>query len=82
LDPFKDLEVTTLLSKLEELTKELKKYGKVNTQALSKYENFVDVKDQLRDRKDDIDNSETSMQNLMEHLKDKKIMQLLIYFIL
>lgn len=56
-DKFQDMEGKTLLSKLHKVNEVLKKYSHVNKKAFEQYGNFTKQREQLQNRKEELDTS-------------------------
>ena len=60
------------MKKLQAVNEALKKFSHVNKKALEQYNNFTRQRDQLIERREDLDKSATSIQELIDHLDQRK----------
>lgn len=63
---------TGLVRKLHEVNEKLKKFSHVNKKAAEQYSSCIKQRDQLLQRKTDLDSSSKSIVDLIEHLDRKK----------
>ncbi len=69
---FADKEVEELRKKLHRTKEKLKEFTGINKKALDQYEQFTTQKEDFRKKKDELDNAEESIQNLIRTLDKKK----------
>lgn len=67
-----EFDVDELLRKLAVVTKGLEKFSHVNRKALEQYMNFTKQRDSLVERRKELDKSEKSIMDLMDHLSERK----------
>jgi structural maintenance of chromosome 3 (chondroitin sulfate proteoglycan 6) len=67
-----DYDNDELLKRLSEVTKGLEKFSHVNRKALEQYLNFTKQRDSLVERRKELDKSEESILDLMNHLSERK----------
>ena len=61
-----------LIQKLHKVNEKMKQFGHVNKKAFEQYSNFTKQKDQLETRKQELDKSSQSIQELIETLDCRK----------
>ena len=72
LTAFTKKNVPSLMKKLEEINKKLKKYSHVNKKAFDQFVNFSEQRDQLINRREEIDEGGLKVKELIESLDRKK----------
>lgn len=60
------------MDRLQKVNKELKQYKNVNKKAFEQFNNFTKQRTDLKKRREELDSSKTSIQNLVDHLDRKK----------
>jgi structural maintenance of chromosome 3 (chondroitin sulfate proteoglycan 6) len=71
-DKYTNKNVKQLLAALERVSDKLKKYKNVNKKALDQYTSFTEQREELRIRKDELDNGRESILQLIADLDQKK----------
>lgn len=71
-DKYENMEEKTITSKLRRVNEALKKYKHVNKKAFEQYNSFTTQQDQLMKRRKELDASQTSIEELVEHLDRRK----------
>ncbi|KAK0392832.1 hypothetical protein NLU13_2326 [Sarocladium strictum] len=71
-DKYENMESKTITSKLKKVNEALKKYKHVNKKAFEQYNNFTTQQDQLMKRRAELDESQGSIEELVEHLDRRK----------
>ncbi|KHN99471.1 RecF/RecN/SMC [Metarhizium album ARSEF 1941] len=71
-DKYENMEATTITNKLKRVNEALKKYKHVNKKAFEQYNNFTTQQDQLMKRRKELDASQDSIEELVEHLDRRK----------
>ncbi|KAF4981551.1 hypothetical protein FZEAL_2660 [Fusarium zealandicum] len=71
-DKYENMEAKTITSKLKRVNEALKKYKHVNKKAFEQYNNFTTQQDQLMKRRKELDASQSSIEELVEHLDRRK----------
>lgn len=72
LTAFTKKSIPSLMKKLEEINKKLKKYSHVNKKAFDQFVNFSEQRDQLIKRREEIDEGGVKVKELIESLDRKK----------
>ncbi|KAL7551342.1 hypothetical protein ACHAWF_014534 [Thalassiosira exigua] len=72
LTAFTKKSIPSLMKKLEEINKKLKKYSHVNKKAFDQFVNFSEQRDQLIKRREEIDEGGDKVKELIESLDRKK----------
>ncbi|KAF3938171.1 hypothetical protein ABW19_dt0201337 [Dactylella cylindrospora] len=62
----------TLVNKLKKVHENLKKFSHVNKKAFEQYSNFTKQRDTLRKRREELDESQTSIEELIQVLDQRK----------
>lgn len=70
--PYKDMDNSTALKKFHKVQEELKKFGHVNKKAFEQYNNFTRQQEGLRNRRQELETSLTSITDLIETLDLRK----------
>jgi len=60
------------MDRLQKVNKDLKQYKNVNKKAFEQFNNFTKQRTDLKKRREELDSSKTSIQNLVDHLDHKK----------
>ncbi|RSM15663.1 hypothetical protein CEP52_000601 [Fusarium oligoseptatum] len=71
-DKYENMEEKTITSKLRRVNEALKKYKHVNKKAFEQYNSFTTQQDQLMKRRKELDDSQSSIEELVEHLDRRK----------
>ncbi|KAM0436939.1 hypothetical protein ACHAPT_002654 [Fusarium lateritium] len=71
-DKYENMEDKTIGSKLKRVNEALKKYKHVNKKAFEQYNSFTTQQEQLMKRRKELDASQTSIEELVEHLDRRK----------
>ncbi|KAM5351462.1 hypothetical protein ACJ41O_004185 [Fusarium nematophilum] len=71
-DKYENMEAKTITSKLKRVNEALKKYKHVNKKAFEQYNNFTTQQEQLMKRRKELDLSQASIEELVEHLDRRK----------
>ncbi|KAH6888646.1 RecF/RecN/SMC [Thelonectria olida] len=71
-DKYENMEAKTITSKLKRVNEALKKYKHVNKKAFEQYNNFTTQQDHLMKRRKELDDSQVSIEELVEHLDRRK----------
>ncbi|KAG6006120.1 hypothetical protein E4U21_007356 [Claviceps maximensis] len=71
-DKYENMEANTITNKLKKVNEALKKYKHVNKKAFEQYNNFTMQQDQLMKRRKELDASQDSIEELVEHLDRRK----------
>ncbi|KAI5959598.1 SMC3 [Candida pseudojiufengensis] len=71
-DKFENFSANQLITKLNKILKELTKYQHINKRAMEQYNQFNKQKDDLIARKDELDESKRSIENLIKVLQKQK----------
>ncbi|KAG5984771.1 hypothetical protein E4U55_003283 [Claviceps digitariae] len=71
-DKYENMEANTITNKLKKVNEALKKYKHVNKKAFEQYNNFTTQQDQLMKRRKELDASQDSIEELVEHLDRRK----------
>eukprot|EP00742_Colponemidia_sp_Colp-10_P007154 GILJ01007683.1.p1 GENE.GILJ01007683.1~~GILJ01007683.1.p1 ORF type:complete len:1223 (+),score=303.09 GILJ01007683.1:1-3669(+) len=71
-EAYKNQSSKALLQRLEVVHESLTKYGHVNKKALEQYTSFTDQRDTLLQRKEELDQGDSAIQELIEHLDQQK----------
>ncbi|KAL2212713.1 condensin complex component SMC3 [Sarocladium strictum] len=71
-DKYENMESKTITSRLKKVNEALKKYKHVNKKAFEQYNNFTTQQDQLMKRRAELDESQGSIEELVEHLDRRK----------
>ncbi|KAF7554264.1 hypothetical protein G7046_g6859 [Stylonectria norvegica] len=71
-DKYENMEAKTITSKLKRVNEALKKYKHVNKKAFEQYNSFTNQQDQLTKRRKELDASQGSIEELVEHLDRRK----------
>jgi len=69
---YANAESKTITSRLKKVTEALKKYKHVNKKAFEQYNNFTNQRDSLTKRRKELDDSQASIQELVEVLDQRK----------
>ncbi|POR34096.1 Chromosome segregation protein sudA [Tolypocladium paradoxum] len=71
-DKYETMEAKVITSKLKKVNEALKKYKHVNKKAFEQYNNFTTQQDHLMKRRKELDASQESIEELVEHLDRRK----------
>ena len=71
-DKYENMEAKTITSRLKKVNDALKKYKHVNKKAFEQYNNFTTQQDHLMKRRKELDASQGSIEELVEHLDRRK----------
>ncbi|KAH7329122.1 putative chromosome segregation protein SudA [Stachybotrys elegans] len=71
-DKYEDMEAKVITNKLKRVNEALKKYKHVNKKAFEQYSNFTTQQEQLMKRRKELDASQASIEELVEHLDRRK----------
>ncbi|RDW59818.1 putative structural maintenance of chromosome protein 3 [Coleophoma cylindrospora] len=71
-EKFEHTESKTITAKLKKVNEALKKYKHVNKKAFEQYNNFTTQRDSLTKRRKELDDSQSSIQELVEVLDQRK----------
>ncbi|RDA92983.1 hypothetical protein CP533_5524 [Ophiocordyceps camponoti-saundersi (nom. inval.)] len=71
-DKYENMEAKVITSKLKRVNEALKKYKHVNKKAFEQYNNFTTQQDHLMKRRKELDASQGSIEELVEHLDRRK----------
>ncbi|KAF9113570.1 Structural maintenance of chromosomes protein 3 [Mortierella sp. AM989] len=71
-EKYKNTASEKLLKQIHKVNEELKKYSHVNKKAFEQYSNFTKQRDSLIQRKDELDESETAIRELIQTLDQRK----------
>ncbi|GAB0132662.1 hypothetical protein EsDP_00001091 [Epichloe bromicola] len=71
-DKYENMEASSITNKLKKVNEALKKYKHVNKKAFEQYNNFTTQQDQLMKRRKELDASQDSIEELVEHLDRRK----------
>ncbi|KAF4987944.1 hypothetical protein FGRMN_10076 [Fusarium graminum] len=71
-DKYENMDPKTVSSKIKRVNDALKKYKHVNKKAFEQYNNFTTQQDQLMKRRKELDDSQGSIEELVEHLDRRK----------
>ncbi|CAM1505487.1 Fc.00g111240.m01.CDS01 [Cosmosporella sp. VM-42] len=71
-DKYENMEAKTITKKLKRVNEALKKYKHVNKKAFEQYNNFTNQQEQLLKRRKELDASQESIEELVEHLDRRK----------
>ncbi|KAG5927572.1 hypothetical protein E4U42_002079 [Claviceps africana] len=71
-DKYENMEASSITNKLKRVNEALKKYKHVNKKAFEQYNNFTTQQDQLMKRRKELDASQDSIEELVEHLDRRK----------
>ncbi|CAH0049265.1 unnamed protein product [Clonostachys solani] len=71
-DKYENMETKTINSRLKRVNEALKKYKHVNKKAFEQYNSFTSQQDQLMKRRTELDQSQTSIEDLVKHLDQRK----------
>ncbi|KAI5465707.1 condensin complex component SMC3 [Mariannaea sp. PMI_226] len=71
-DKYENMEAKTITNKLKRVNEALKKYKHVNKKAFEQYNNFTTQQDHLMKRRKELDDSQASIEELVEHLDRRK----------
>ncbi|CCE30976.1 hypothetical protein E4U35_002592 [Claviceps purpurea] len=71
-DKYENMEASSITNKLKRVNEALKKYKHVNKKAFEQYNNFTQQQDQLMKRRKELDASQGSIEELVEHLDRRK----------
>ncbi|QUC19308.1 uncharacterized protein UV8b_03549 [Ustilaginoidea virens] len=71
-DKYENMEANTITKRLKKVNESLKKYKHVNKKAFEQYNNFTMQQDQLMKRRQELDASQGSIEELVEHLDRRK----------
>ncbi|KAG6025136.1 hypothetical protein E4U41_001604 [Claviceps citrina] len=71
-DKYENMEASSITKKLKKVNEALKKYKHVNKKAFEQYNNFTTQQDQLMKRRKELDASQGSIEELVEHLDRRK----------
>jgi structural maintenance of chromosome 3 (chondroitin sulfate proteoglycan 6) len=71
-DKYENMDPKTVSSKIKRVNDALKKYKHVNKKAFEQYNNFTTQQDQLMKRRKELDESQESIEELVEHLDRRK----------
>ncbi|KAI1268698.1 putative chromosome segregation protein SudA [Xylariaceae sp. FL1019] len=66
------LDATTISKRLQKVSDALRKYKHVNKKALEQYNSFTVQQEQLMKRRQELDDSQQSIEELVEHLDQRK----------
>ncbi|PWI74706.1 RecF/RecN/SMC [Purpureocillium lilacinum] len=71
-DKYENMDAKVITSKLKRVNEALKKYKHVNKKAFEQYNNFTTQQDHLMKRRKELDASQESIEELVEHLDRRK----------
>ncbi|KFA63402.1 hypothetical protein S40285_06593 [Stachybotrys chlorohalonatus IBT 40285] len=71
-DKYERMDAKVITSKLKKVNEALKKYKHVNKKAFEQYSNFTTQQEQLLKRRKELDASQASIEELVEHLDRRK----------
>ncbi|KAK7416416.1 Structural maintenance of chromosomes protein 3 [Neonectria punicea] len=71
-DKYENMEAKPITSKLKRVNEALKKYKHVNKKAFEQYNSFTNQQDHLMKRRKELDASQSSIEELVEHLDRRK----------
>ncbi|ODA79642.1 hypothetical protein RJ55_05236 [Drechmeria coniospora] len=71
-DKYENMDAKVITSKLKRVNEALKKYKHVNKKAFEQYNNFTTQQDHLMKRRKELDASQGSIEELVEHLDRRK----------
>ncbi|KAJ4140886.1 Structural maintenance of chromosomes protein 3 [Fusarium equiseti] len=71
-DKYENMDPKTVSSKIKRVNDALKKYKHVNKKAFEQYNNFTTQQEQLMKRRKELDESQESIEELVEHLDRRK----------
>ncbi|PHH91027.1 hypothetical protein CDD83_1920 [Cordyceps sp. RAO-2017] len=71
-DKYENMEAKVITSKLKRVNEALKKYKHVNKKAFEQYNNFTTQQEHLMKRRRELDASQESIEELVEHLDRRK----------
>ncbi|KAM3504787.1 hypothetical protein MY10362_003347 [Beauveria mimosiformis] len=71
-DKYENMEANVITKKLKKVNEALKKYKHVNKKAFEQYSNFTQQEDHLMKRRKELDASQGSIEELVEHLDRRK----------
>ncbi|KAE9367921.1 putative chromosome segregation protein sudA [Stipitochalara longipes BDJ] len=71
-EKYANIDSKTITAKLKKVNDSLKKYKHVNKKAFEQYNNFTTQRDSLLKRRKELDDSQTSIQDLVEVLDQRK----------
>lgn len=71
-EKYREVSTNKLVKNLHKTNEQLKKYGHVNKKAFEQYNNFTKQRESLLNRKDELDQSATSIQELIMVLDQRK----------
>ncbi|KAJ6788209.1 hypothetical protein PWT90_02174 [Aphanocladium album] len=71
-DKYENMEANVITNKLKKVNEALKKYKHVNKKAFEQYSNFTQQEDHLMKRRKELDASQGSIEELVEHLDRRK----------
>ncbi|EGX97227.1 chromosome segregation protein SudA, putative [Cordyceps militaris CM01] len=71
-DKYENMEAKVITNKLKKVNEALKKYKHVNKKAFEQYSNFTQQEDHLMKRRKELDASQGSIEELVEHLDRRK----------
>ncbi|KAF4957535.1 hypothetical protein FSARC_11266 [Fusarium sarcochroum] len=71
-DKYENMDPKTVSSKIKRVNDALKKYKHVNKKAFEQYNNFTTQQEQLMKRRKELDDSQGSIEELVEHLDRRK----------
>ncbi|KAK5990176.1 Chromosome segregation protein sudA [Cladobotryum mycophilum] len=71
-DKYENMQANTITNKLKKVNEALKKYKHVNKKAFEQYNNFTSQQDHLMKRRKELDASQESIEELVEHLDRRK----------
>lgn len=71
-DKYENMDANVITSKLKKVNEALKKYKHVNKKAFEQYNSFTNQQDQLMKRREELDASQGSIEELVEHLDRRK----------
>ena len=72
LDKYKATKSDAIVKRLHKVNEALKKYGHVNKKAFEQYNNFTNQRDTLTKRRQELDSSQGSIEQLIEVLDQRK----------
>ncbi|KAF5575401.1 structural maintenance-chromosome 3 (chondroitin sulfate proteoglycan 6) [Fusarium pseudoanthophilum] len=71
-DKYENMDPNQVSTKIKKVNEALKKYKHVNKKAFEQYNNFTTQQDQLMKRRKELDDSQESIEELVEHLDRRK----------
>ncbi|KAJ3293346.1 Structural maintenance of chromosomes protein 3 [Borealophlyctis nickersoniae] len=71
-DKYKNTSTKKLMADLHKVKESLKKFSHVNKKAIEQYQNFTKQRTQLDQRKEELDNSASAIEDLIQNLDQRK----------